>query len=112
MKKIFTVGAAIMLAGTLAACGGPAASSSTPAVCVDALNEADELIGLSADVTDIMADAMQGPVIDALVAADSGDYLALDRAAEEIEGYTVQIDNINAKISRSDYKELKGECQK
>lgn len=106
---------AALLAGIATGCATDAATADpeafTPQACLDALDEAEYLASLSADVTNINADVMGNTMVDAITAAYEWDADGLDQATREISTATSEIEAITEKVEASNYTDLAAACR-
>ena len=106
---------AALLAGIATGCATDTAKAgpepTTPQACLDALDEAEYLASLSADVATINADVMGNTMVDAITAAYEWDADGIDQATREISTATAQINAITEKVEASDYTDLAAACR-
>jgi PBP1b-binding outer membrane lipoprotein LpoB len=105
-KKIIV--ATLVVAGLATACSSP---TSTRQTCIDALDEAERVMALGADVTDVTAGLMGSTIPDAIEAAMLWDVAAMERVTSEIAAATAEVDEITAELEASNYPELAEACR-
>ncbi len=115
LKIALPLALAALLAGIATGCATDTANAgpepTTPQVCIDALDEAEYLASLSADVTNINADVMGNTMVDAITAAYEWDADGLDQATSEIATATTEIEAITEKVEASNYADLAADCR-
>lgn len=106
---------AALLAGIATGCAADTATADpevvTPQACLDALDEAEYLASLSADVTNINADVMGNTMVNAITAAYEWDAAGIDKATSEIATATAEIEAITEKVEASNYADLAADCR-
>ena len=81
-----------------------------PEACLLALDEADDIVAISAEFAEISATAF-GLAADGIEAAIYMDIVGLERVADGLEPLSGQIADLTARIDANRYPELSAQCR-
>jgi hypothetical protein len=84
--------------------------SDVPDVCLEALNNAEDLMGFSADFADIAAE-MPMMIYDGIEAGMAYDATAVEDLTDKLNTITADVEELTEQIGSSDYRDNAAQCR-
>jgi hypothetical protein len=88
----------------------PPTGVTVPAACLDALDDAEELMAITSEFAGVVED-LPRMVYEAAQAGASFDTAAIEGLTVRLEEITVEVDELTARISSSGYRDQAAQCR-
>jgi hypothetical protein len=88
----------------------PPTGVTVPAACLDALDDAEELMAITSEFAGIVED-LPMMVYEAAQAGASFDTAAIDGLTVRLEEITVEVEGLTARVSSSGYRDQAAQCR-